>query len=176
MSNRSINSFSPLKRELLDRLRSPVGSFTFWTYAILGIGICGGLAIWIEGAKYLFGLAGTTSSENLRLAVITYFPAVGCGAAQQLFITEKQRMYLRSFGYAASFGFLGLCILAFLLQPNHPQWSMTVGVIGSIMALTIWWIANGADPTFHDSDPETIVGGSTESKLPGDVSGWDTAQ
>jgi hypothetical protein len=142
MSIRSINSFGPLKRELLDRLLSPVGSFTFWSYAILGIGICGGLAIWVEATKYVFGLAGTTSAENLRLAVITYFPAVGCSAAQQLFITEKQRMYLRSFGYTVSFGFLGLCILAFLLQMKHPRWSMALGVFGS---LPLRLINNGAE-------------------------------
>jgi hypothetical protein len=172
MTIRSINSFAPLIRELLNRLRSPVGSFTFWTYAILGIGFCGGLAIWIELAKYVFGLSGTTSAEGLRLAVITYFPAVGCAAAQQLFITEKQRMYLRSFGYLASLSFLGFCVLAFLLQPHHPNWSMTLGVICSVGAIAIWWIANGADPTFHDTDPEIAVGGPTAGKLPGDTAGF----
>jgi hypothetical protein len=159
-------------RELLDRLRSPVGSFTFWTYAILGIGICGGLAIWIELAKYTFGLAGTTSTEGLRLAVITYFPAVGCAAAQQLFITEKHRMYMRSFGYLVSFAFLGFCVMAFLLQLHHPQLSMTLSVVCSIAALVIWWIANGTDPTFHDTDPDIAVGGSTAAKLPGDITGF----
>ena len=172
MSIRSINSFAPLKRELLNRLTSPVGSFTFWTYAILGIGICGGLAIWIELAKYTFGLAGTTSADGLRLAVITYFPAVGCAAAQQLFITEKQRMYLRSFGYLSSFVFLGFCVLAFLLQIHHPRWSMALGVVCSVAAIIIWWIANGSDPTFHDTDPEIPVGGSTATQLPGDTIGF----
>ncbi len=169
MSIRSINSFAPLGRELLGRLRSPVGSFTFWTYAILGIGICGGLAIWIELAKYTFGLAGTTSADGLRLAVITYFPAIGCAAAQQLFITEKQRMYLRSFGYFVSFVFLGFCMFAFLLQRHHPKWSMALGVIGSVAAIAIWWIANGSDPAFHDTDPDIAVGGSTATKLPGNI-------
>ena len=139
---------------------------------IIGIGAFGGLAIWIEVCKYVFGLDGGASSDGIRLAVNTYFPAVGCSAAQQIFIAEKQRTYLRSFGYAVSIIFFGLCIFAFLLQLHHPNWSLALGVGCSVAALAVWWIANGGDPTFHDTDPEVAVGGPVASPLPGDTTGF----
>jgi hypothetical protein len=172
MSTRAFNSFAPLWRDLLIRLRGPVGSFTFWTYAIIGIAGIGGLAVWIEVVKYIFGLGGATSGDGIRLAINTYFPAVGCSAAQQLFIAEKQKTYLRSFGYSVSVGFLALCILSFLLQLDHPNWSLVLGIVCSIGAVVIWWIANGGDPTFHDTDPDIPVGGPTATPLPGDTTGF----
>lgn len=173
MSSSSKSSFTLLWRDLKERLLGPVGQVTFWAYALVGIGLCGGLAIWFELARYTFQLGGVTTAENLRLAVITYFPAIGCGAAQQLFIAEKQRSYLRSFGYLSAFVFIVLCVLSFLLQAHHPKRSMAVGIIGSLLAVGIWWVANGADRTLYDTDPEAIVGGPTNTPLTGDLNGYN---
>jgi hypothetical protein len=172
MQIRSINSFRPLYRELRDRLLNPVGSVTFWIYALLGIGVFGGIAIWLELAKYAFGLAGVTNTDNLRLAVITYSPAVGCAAAQQMFLAEKDKTYLRSFAFLITFCFLALCAIALLLERNHQIWSMIFGIVGFVGAIAMWWVANGSDTTFHDLDPAAPVGGSTNTSLPGDVTGF----
>jgi hypothetical protein len=172
MALRSINSFVLLGRDLRDRLTSPVGSFTFWTFVLFGVVMFGGLAIWIEIVKYSFGLAGTVSGEGIRTAVNTYFPAVGCAAAQQILIAEKQRMYLRSFGYAASITLSIFCIFAFLLQVWHPYLSLAFGIGCSAVAVIVWWIANGADPTFHDTAPDAAVGGPTAGGLAGNTTGF----
>lgn len=172
MPLRSTNSFALLGRDLRDRLRGPVGSFTFWTFILFGIVVFGGLAIWIEVVKYSIGLAGTVSGEGVRTAVNTYFPAVGCAAAQQILIAEKQRTYLRSFGYATSVTLFIFCIFAFLLQVWHPYLSLTFGIGCSIAAVVVWWIANGADATYHDTDPDAAVGGSTAGGLTGNTAGF----
>jgi hypothetical protein len=172
MSVELINSFLPLQREVRRRLADPMASVTFWTYAILSIGVCGGLAIWIELVIYAFELTNAHSVDGLRLAIITYFPAIGCSAAHQLLITEKERSYMRSFGYFMSLFFIGSCIFAFLLELNHPNWSMALAIISSVMSLIVWWIANGSDPAYHDTDPDIPVGGSISTSLPGDVTGF----
>ena len=172
MSNKPSNSFTPLRRDLAIRLKSPIGSFTFWVYAIIGIVGFSGLAIWIEVCQYVFGLGKTASMDGIRLAINTYFPAVGCSAALQLFITEREKVYLRSFGYAVSVLLIVFCILSFLLQSKNPGWSLLVGIVCSVASIVVWWIANGADPSFQDVDLETPLGGSTGAPLPGDTSGF----
>jgi len=172
MSNKSTNSFTPLIRELANRLKSPIGSFTFWVYALIGIVGFSGLAIWIEVCQYIFGLGKTASMDGIRLAINTYFPAVGCSAALQLFIAEREKAYLRSFGYAVSVLLIVLCILSFLLQSNNPGWSLFVGISCSAASILVWWIANGADPSFQDVDLETPLGGPTGTTLPGDTTGF----
>lgn len=173
MPQRSKSSIPLLYRDCKERLFGPVGQVTFWAYALVGIGLCGGLAIWFELARYLFQLDGVTSTENLRLAVITYFPAIGCGAALQLLVAEKQKSHLRSFGFFLVFVFIVLCVLSFLLQPHHPKRSLGLGIISSALAVAMWWIANGADPNLYDTDPEAIVGGPTDTPLPGNLNGFN---
>jgi hypothetical protein len=169
----SFNSFASLGHDLVYRLKSPVASVTFWTYAVIGIVIFGGLAIWIELCKYVFlDPDGKATSDGIRLAVNTYFPAVGCSAAQQLFISEKQRTYLRSFGYFLSVAFMLACLFSFLIQIEHPMWSLWLGIALSVLAILVWWIANGNDPTFQDPDPEGPIGGNTSAPLPGDTKGF----
>ena len=170
MPKTSINSFVLLQRDCLLRLGKPIGSVTFWTYMVWGVMGFGGLAIWIEVVKHCWiGSSDSLTTDGIRLAVLTYFPAVGCAAGQQISIVEKDRKYMRSFGITASFGFMTLCIISFLLQIKHPNWSLFLGIVCSIAAVLTFWIAIGLDESFHDTDPDAAVGGTTDIALKGET-------
>jgi hypothetical protein len=50
-----------------------------------------------------------------------------------------------------------------------------IGVIGCLLAIGMWWIANGLDRTFQDTfDPEAPLGGPPGSALAGNTTGFAT--
>jgi hypothetical protein len=132
---------------------------------VLGIVVYGGLAIWIEIGKYLN--ADHSSMEGIRLAILTYFPAVGCAAGQQISVYEESRSYMRQFGNIVSVTFLLLCIVGFWLQERHPILSLVVAILSSISAVVVAWIAIGMDRPFDEADPDAPVGGNTNTPLSG---------
>ncbi len=167
------NSFALLVRDLWERLCAPVGQFSYWTYVFLGIVVFGGLGIWWELGKFIFfDVDGNAGTDGVRLAIITYFPAVGCSAAYQLQLGEKHRSYLRSFGTLASVFFMLCCVLAFLVGLKSPSKSLTMAVVCSVLAVVMFWVANAHDKSLQDADPEAAVGGSTSTKLAGDTTGF----
>jgi hypothetical protein len=166
------NSFPDLGRDLYQRIRTPLGSPTYWNNLIWGVIIFGGIAIWIEFLKYGFNLPGTHPAQGIRTAFNTYFAAVGCGSALQLITAEKDNQDLRSFGYAASFSFFSVCILTLLLQINHPYLSLIVGIAFSVLAVLMWSIANGLDGAYSRITPDASLGGSVEDRLRGTTSGF----
>jgi hypothetical protein len=166
------NSFPALAKILWDRLRTPMGSPSFWNNLACGVVLFGGVAVWIELIKYGFNLPGTHPAEGVRTAFNTYFAAVGCGSSLQLVTAEKENQDVRAFGYAASVCFIFVCIAAFLLQIHHPKASMAVGVVFSFLALVMWCVANGFDEIYTYSNPNASLGGPIEKPLPGTTEGY----
>lgn len=167
----SANTFVLLWKELERRLFRPLPSFTFWSFLVRGIVIFGGLAIWIECLKYF--VADQPSSEGIRLALMTYYPAVGCAAGQQIAVYEETRNYLREFGNTSSFALMGLCAVSFFLQKKYPVAVLIVGIVLSFFAIGLAWIAVGLDKPFNEPDPEVAVGGKTDVPLAGDPRGFE---
>lgn len=170
------NSFVPLGRELRLRLVTPCLQVSFWAYLLLGIILCGGVAIWVEVLKYLAHVGGIATSESIRTAINAYFPAIGCAAAVQLAFASENKKYLLSFSLliAALFAAFSLVVL-FLQKTPVTRLSFTAGIVGSLLAVLTWWIANGLESTYQDTvDPDAAVGGTTQATLPGDTSDFKT--
>jgi hypothetical protein len=165
------NTYVLLWKELRRRMFRPLPSFTFGSFLIRGIVIFGGLAIWIECLKYV--VADQPSSEGIRLALLTYYPAVGCAAGQQIAVYEETRNYLREFGNTSSFALMGFCAVSFVLQKKFPESVLVGGVILSIFAIGLAWIAVGLDKPFNEPDPEVAVGGKADTPLVGDTGDFD---
>ena len=167
------NSFALLGHELWKRLTLPLGQFTYWTYVITGVVIFGGLGIWMEWVKwYFFNPDGKVTTEGIRLAITTYFPAVGCAAGYQMMLSERQRSYLFSFGFMATVLFIVCCIFTFLFGLRSPGFGLDLGIGCSVLAILLFWIANAHDKTLQDADFEAPVGGSTAVPLAGTTSGY----
>jgi len=167
----SANTIKLLLKELGRRLFRPFPSFTFWSFLIRGIVIFGGLAIWIECLKCL--VADHPSSEGIRLALLTYYPAVGCVAGQQIAIYEESRNYLREFGNNSSIAFMGFCAISFYLQRKYPVSILTFSIFLSFCAIGLAWIAVGLDKPFNEPNPEVAVGGNIDAPLAGDDGGFE---
>lgn len=94
MRSRGTNSFDPLKAFLLDRLLTPLGHFSFWTYFILAIIGLGAVGVWVEVVRWK--LAPEPETSGIITAIDTYFPAVAAGATLQLVMASREK-YVRSF-------------------------------------------------------------------------------
>ncbi len=167
------NSFEPLLGDLKIRLATPVGQVTFWVFLVIGILVCGGTPIWVEAIKLWLGFA--TDTENLRTAINCYFPAIGGAAAAQLMFAGRQK-YLTSFSFFAAFFFFISSILTLLLGKfPATRWTWAFGLLAAVLAILMWWIANGLDETFRDNiTPDAAVGGSPRTTLVGDTKGFTT--
>jgi hypothetical protein len=172
VDTRRKSSFSILYKELCTRIGTPAGQFSFWVYLLIGIVICGGAPIWVELLRFTIGV--TRDTENIRTAVNCYFPAIGCAAAVQLaFADENRRKYLTAFSYLATFFFSILSLLTLFLEKKPVTCrAWFIGIALSLLAILMWWIANGLDRTFQDFNPESPVGGPPQNPLAGDTSGF----
>ncbi|HUZ96199.1 MAG TPA: hypothetical protein VMU57_14930 [Edaphobacter sp.] len=50
---RSANSFLFLFNDLRARFITPIGQVTFWVYRLIGIVVCGGAPVWVDGGILL---------------------------------------------------------------------------------------------------------------------------
>jgi hypothetical protein len=166
----SANTIRLLGQELWRRIYRPFMQVTFWSFLILGIVFFGGLAIWIEVLKYI--VADHKSIEGIRLAILTYYPAVGCAAGRQIAIYEEKRGYLREFGNASSIGLMVVCATSFFLQDKYPVGVLVCGVFLSFVAVFLAWVAVGLDQPFDEPDPDVTVGGDPTAALSGDSGGF----
>ncbi len=167
----SANTFSLIGSELKRRIFRPLPSFTFWSFLFRGFVGFGGLAIWIEVLKLL--VADHTTSEGVRLALLTYYPAVGCAASLQIAVYEETRAYLREFGNTASFLLISACAISFYLESKYPIGVLVVGILLSCFSVLLAWIAIGLDKPFDEPDPDVAVGGNTSVPLAGNSEGFD---
>jgi hypothetical protein len=54
-------------------------------------------------------------------------------------------------------------------------WSLVVGTVACLLAIIIWWIANGLDPTFQDNIYyDAPLGGPPDAPLIGDTTEFAT--
>jgi hypothetical protein len=170
------NSFVLLGEDLRERLISPIPHFSFWVFVLLGVIVFGGVPVWVELLRFTIGGRSAVRLDSLITAVDAYFPAVGCAAAVQLAFSEDTKKYVVSFGYLVTVFFAVACILMILLEQTFTAGTAWLSrMVLCLLAILMWWIANGLDPTFQDTlDVEAPLGGSTSSPLDGNTIGFQT--
>ena len=169
MADTTTNSFSLLKRFLTGRLFSPVGHFSFWVYLFLAVVGFSGLGVWVEVYRFW---RGTGDMHAVLTALYTYFPAVAVSAALQLDLDENDRKYVRSFAFIAFVLTVGMALMH--AAELFGRAALVFGILGSVMSTLLWWIGNGANPSFRDFDANAPLGGPPSTPAGGDTSGYRT--
>jgi len=154
----------------------PAAQVSFWVNLVIGVIAFGGIGVWFELLKHFTSTLPEGNFSNLTTALNTYFPASVWAASMQMVMAEEDKKYLRSFAYGISSILLVLSIvLLFGEDVITARWSLGLGLMASIVAIVMWWVANGREEMFHDVvEPDAPIGGSVSSLLKGDTTGYTT--
>ena len=156
------------------RLRMPFKQWSFWIVLILGIGVFGYLAVWIE-EHHIADFVPTKERptpdlEPLRLAYATAILAVAAPCIAQLVLAMNKMA-----------GLVGLVIttvvgaLAYWVSESTSNLGAihSFGLPGLLIAAFAWWLANGEDQLFQDRPNSQASSGGPDpmGQLPGGNSG-----
>lgn len=170
-SERTISSWVILVRELRKRTVEPVFHASFVMYFCVAVLLVGGLGVWFEMHSYLFYVPTPEhplpSSASLRIAVVTFFPALAGSSCLQLIWAEDHHKSLRAFAITA-LAALTAVVLAIAPSSVSDSAALSTGVVASIIALWTWWIANAKQRDLLDIDAATGKK-DTEGDLPGNL-------
>lgn len=155
------------------RLTRPVKQVSFYVVLLIGIGVIGYLAVWIEEVRVAHaGAAGSTAQSNfepLRLAYATAILAVGAPCLMQLIYVEDKIARV----IAVVLGFV-ILTFAYCVDNEAPDlsWIHLFGRVGLLLATGAWWLANGEDELFQDMPTRNAPsGGDPHRELTGGDSG-----
>ena len=160
---------SPAWLVLHRRWTKPTKQLSFWTFLLVGIVILGGLAVWIEGFRYVNFVPSseepTPKLEPIQLALATAGLAVAGPSAMQLLYSRDKLAIV-----AAILLFTAEMISAmYLMVFGEPDVAGTIisGMLCVALAIVAWVLANGEDDIFQDEvDSDVSAGGNPMRPLP----------
>jgi hypothetical protein len=172
-----VNGFRVLGAELKRRLAAPMPHVTFWAYLLVGVIGFGGLAVWGELGIYIAGLVkGGASVDHLKVAMVTFFPALIGSVAVQLVFEEAGRDK-RMMAFAITMGGI-FCVLGLILtfDPDLADWfAMLLATLSCVASVFVWWIANGFNPAFTDKlNLDAPLGGPVTQAPSGSLTNFKT--
>jgi hypothetical protein len=151
--------------EFLDhRWKHPKGQATFAIYFWVAVVVIGGGGVWVELLPPLFTGAWSWDWSRVAPSLYTFFPAVAVTSAFDLVLNDKQMRSVRAFGFGTLAGIM--CWLFLCVLHPMPVVSTLLGLIGSVISLVLWRIANGENPQLHDYEPSarnSSLGGSDKT-------------
>lgn len=185
------NSWFDLIDDLAIRLIRPWYSVPFVMYLLTGVLLLGGVAIWVEIVKYSisshFHLSypdrRAPSIDAILAAIHTFYPALAWSATMQIVLADapegdsdgRPHKRLRALALFLGSVVLVLAIVVMsLAEVLLPSVSLAFGLLGVLIAIVLWCIANAEDATYKDS-PKSIglapKGGAAvpNAALPGSV-------
>lgn len=149
--------FKELGKEAWSRTLKPSRSPSFLVFFVLAVFGLGALGIWLELYALILPDPGSSAGNiarlhsdlsPLRVALLTFFPAVAGTSAMQLIWAEKPK-HFRSVSVLFLFIFL---IAALITSPARvPDWfALTTGTGMSPLSMWVWWIANATQRDLLD--------------------------
>lgn len=175
--NDEVNKYSywsRLHKTRGERTLQPWRHPSFVLYFFAAILLVGGAGMWLELHKVLFAMEGESKSlENIRTALITFFPALAGSACMQVILEENDDRALRAVAVCM---LIVLSTLALAIAPSTVSASAAIllGILGTLLALWTWWIANAKQPGLQDGRTDAPIGRlDPKSGLSGSLDGFN---
>jgi hypothetical protein len=154
--------WSKLCRELITRCTKPIGQPTFVIYFLVFIVLIGALGVLIKLGKII--TSGATPQDHLSLAqdLSTYLFALIAASLVDLLFSESAEMpSLKMF--ALSLFVVGVIFGVISQFSTSPVLAIPSALIGTLLALFLWWIANYDNAKLIEPEPDArdAIGGDT---------------
>lgn len=147
-------------------------AYVFFFIASMVIGATG---IWVALAEsWLLTQVPTPpvsiwADPSVFKSILTYFAALGSLSCIQVIVIEDKQKSLRSLLCILLIGFIGLAILAALYEHKIAGTGYPFLMVGTVLAIITWWIANWDDTKYTQSSSLDALGGNTENAPAGDT-------
>lgn len=162
--------------DVLQRLKKPFRHPAFCMYFVVFTLGVGGIGVWIEAIKAILN----PTFEAMMLVprtLSTYLLAVIATAAADLVMSdlvmpeEQTKRYMRMFALASLV--VGTALGVVGLNISFLKWAYGCAILGTILALLLWWLANAANSKFLEQDPpvDAATGGDPDQNLAGNLDG-----
>jgi hypothetical protein len=138
---------------LKSEFRKPAGHTGFWGYFIVLILVVGGLGVWISAFqdRTLVSIIGS---------LLTFFPAISTSACFELVHSDETQPKPKFARNVAIYGGAILTVALLIITANKDTWvGCIVGILASLFALALWWLANANNVKLRDDDPISASGG-----------------
>ena len=112
------------------------------------------------------------SNEGTFKAIVTFFVALGSASCAKIVMTEDKEKHLRGLFMLLLFVFAGIAVAAFVVGYQDPAGGMPLAVVGTVLAIFTWWIANWDDRSYGQDADNPTLGGSTDNDPAGDTKGF----
>lgn len=144
---------------------------TFFFYFLSAVVLAGGCGIWV--AVFQQSNAETWEWLPVVSALYTYFPALAAASAFELVLTQNSEKSVRALAIA---GLITIVLVVALAIGMAPSWkSFAVCVVGYLLSLGLWFLANAENGNLHDlPPPTTATGGDANATPAGTVADFKT--
>jgi O-antigen/teichoic acid export membrane protein len=165
------------REELKARTFTPARHPSFVLYFIVAVVIIGGAGVWLELHKFLYlahppAQPSSSSLDALRTALLTFSLALAGSSCMQIVLADQNKS-MRATAVCLLTGLVAVALWVFPANISDGS-AVSVGVIGSLLALWTWWIANALQPDFRDNDIDAPVGRTDPTTdLPGSLDGFE---
>lgn len=160
--------------ELARRLKKPIHHPSFVLYFFVIIILIGAAGFWISLFRELSNEPNCRNWIILPRTLSTYLLAILTAGSTELILLSEQTRSLRMF--AISTLIIGLIFSIFGQVLTKSIFALLFAILGTAIALYIWWIANSDNIRLLEEIPNANVttGGDTEQELEGDISDIST--
>lgn len=169
----STGNWSDLGAELWFRIRTPFNNSIFIFYFVFFVILFGGLGVWMPFLP--LAPAHRTPNDSWALAnnLATYFVALTGATFADAHLRKGASSRVFDFFLLIIFVsslLLGLCSLA----ASSCLFALRTAVVGTVVSLIAWWIANATNPSLKDETPtDAPTGGDVQKSLKGDFKGLE---
>jgi len=197
---RARRHWGELGSEVVERFVAPLFHPTFVLYLLSGVILLGGVPVALEWVRYLLAqhalesavaarvsatdLPALPSFEPVLTALHTFYPALAWSSAMQINFAEaktddRARKSLRALAFVLATVTLLMSILLNAARPLFTEdGSLRFGLLGVLMAVVLWWLANAREQTFLEPlSGDAPLGGDADGpaeELSGGVEGFAT--
>lgn len=169
-----------LRKDLVRRMREPIGRVVFVLYFFVVVVALGGMGWLIPLVRFYF-LDDANVASELPSAYSTFFLALLAGALADIVLGEDSSSEILATptvtkGFkmlALSLSLLGIPLAFVGIQRSYIGGAYFASVFGMAISLFLWWVLNADRSRWRDEGPEAIsaAGGSTTVELKGSMEG-----
>ena len=140
--------------------------------------VIGATGIWVAIAHVFLRAPSQTSSLSIWTdpgvfkSILTYFTALGCISCLQVIVVEDALKHLRTFFALFLIVFVILAIVAALFERHASGTGHLCLVLGTVLAMGAWWMANWDPRKFAQQSTLGALGGDSAAGPSGDTEGY----